>query len=131
MAYSSNVSGRYEISIERFPELGNRQQISTDGGNLPLWSRDGRELFFISLDGRQMFAVPVQSGTTLVAGRPQVLFEGAMLPTPGGARPYDIAPDGRFMIIRRGQAESGGATASNMIVVQNWFEELKQRVPRR
>ncbi len=84
MAYRSNVSGRDEIYVERYPELGNRQQISTGGGRIPLWSRDGRELFFGSLDGRQMLAVPVQSGTTLVAGRPQVLFEFAMLPTAGG-----------------------------------------------
>ena len=79
MAYESNLSGRFEIYVERYPELGNRQQISTGGGRLPLWSRDGRELFFGSLDSRQMLAVPVQSGTTLVAGRPQVLFEFAML----------------------------------------------------
>ena len=129
MAYDSNVSGRYEIYVERYPELGNRQQISTGGGRIPLWSRDGRELFFGSLDGRQMFAVPVQSGTTLVAGRPQVLFEFAMLRLTAGARPYDIAPDGRFLIIRSGQADAGGGTASNMIVVQNWFEELKRLVP--
>jgi len=129
MAYQSNVSGRNEIYVERYPELGNRQQISTGGGRIPLWSRSGRELFFTSLDSRQMFAVPVQSGTTLVAGRPQVLFEYAMQVPAGGARPYDIAPDGRFFIIRSGQADAVGATASNLIVVQNWFEELKRLVP--
>ena len=91
MAYHSNVSGRAEIYVERYPELGNRQQISTGGGRLPLWSRDGRELFFSSLDGRQMFAVPVQSGTTLVAGRPQVLFEFAML-APVGALGRTTSP---------------------------------------
>jgi dipeptidyl aminopeptidase/acylaminoacyl peptidase len=129
MAYRSNVSGRDEIYVERYPELGNRQRISTGGGSIPLWSRDGRELFFGSLDGRQMLAVPVQSETTLVAGRPQVLFEFAMLPTAGGSRPYDIAPDGRFVIIGSGQAEAGGGPASNLIVVQNWFEELVRLVP--
>ena len=131
MAYDSNVSGRNEIYVERYPELGNRQLISTGGGRLPLWSRNGRELFFASLDGRQMFAVPVQSGTTLVAGRPQVLFDLAMLVQGGGNRPYDIAPDGRFLIIRSGQAEADGGTASNMILilVLNWFEELKRLVP--
>ena len=71
IAYHSNASGRTEIYVERYPELGSRQQISTDGGRLPLWSRDGRELFFSSLDARQMLAVPVQSGTMLVAGPPQ------------------------------------------------------------
>ena len=76
-----------------------------------------------------MFAVAVQSGTTLVAGRPQVLFEFAMLRQTAGNRPYDIAPDGRFLIIRSGQAEAAGGTASNLILVQNWFEELKRLVP--
>ena len=76
-----------------------------------------------------MFAVPVQSGTTLVAGRPQVLFESAALAVGGGSRPYDIAPDGRFLIIRSGQADAGGGPASNLILVQNWFEELKRLVP--
>lgn len=98
------------------------------GGHLPLWSRDG-ELFFGTPDNRQMLAVPVQSGTTLVAGRPQVLFEFAMLAPAGETRPYDIAPDGRFLVIRSGQAEAGGGTASNMILVLNWFEELKRLVP--
>jgi len=124
------VSGREEIYVERYPELGNRQQISTSGGRVPVWSRDGRELFFGSLDGRQMLAVPVQSGTTLVAGRPQVLFEDAMVASLS-FRPYDIAPDGRFLIIRNGHTEAGGGTASNLIVVQNWTEELKRLVPTR
>jgi Tol biopolymer transport system component len=128
MAYHSNVSGRQEIYVERYPELGSRQQISTGGGQRHLWSRDGRELFFGSLDGQQMFAVAVQPGTTLVAGRPQVLFElGILVPTVG--RSYDIAPDGRFLIIRSGQAEAGGGTAPQIVVVQNWFEELKRLVP--
>ena len=86
MAYQSNVSGREEIYVERYPELGSRQPISTDGGVRPLWSRNGRELFFGGLDGRQMFVVPVQSGTTLVAGRPQVLFEAAMIAPAVGFR---------------------------------------------
>jgi DNA-binding HxlR family transcriptional regulator len=119
------TNGRTEIYVERYPELGSRQQVSTDGGARPLWSRNGRELFFSSQDGRQMLAVPVQTGTTFVAGRPQVLFESAIF-MGAGNRPYDIAPDGRFIIILGGQAEPGGGTAWNMILVKNWFEELKR-----
>ena len=129
MAYQSNVSGRVEIYVERYPALGNRQQISTGGGRIPLWSRDGRELFFSSLDSRLMLTVPVQSGTTLVIGRSQVLFEFAMLVQSAGNRPYDVATDGRFLIIRDGQADAGAGTASHLIVVQNWTEELKRLVP--
>jgi hypothetical protein len=52
-----------------------------------------------------------------------------MLGTAAGNRPYDIAPDGRFLIIRSGQEDAGVGTASNIILVLNWFEELKRLVP--
>ena len=130
MAYRSNESGQNEVYVQRYPELGDRQKISTDGGNVPVWSRNGQELFFSSRDGRQMLAVPVQSGSTLEAGRQQELFETATGVSTSG-RPYDVAPDGRFFIIRSGRAEGGGTTASDLILVQNWFEELKRLVPAR
>jgi Tol biopolymer transport system component len=130
MAYHSTLSGQAEVYVERYPQLGNRQPISTGGGRLPLWSPDGRELFFSSLDGQQMFSVPVQQpGTTFVAGRQRLLFELSMLRQEAGNRTYDIAPDGRFVIIRSGQSEAAGDTPSDMILVQNWFPELTRRVP--
>jgi serine/threonine-protein kinase len=50
IAYDSNLSGPFEIYVQRFPELGDRQRISTGGGRNPLRSPDGRELFYLSLD---------------------------------------------------------------------------------
>jgi hypothetical protein len=41
----------------------------------------------------------------------------------------DLAPDGRFFLIRSVQEETGGTPAANLIVVQHWFEELKRLVP--
>ena len=131
IAYDSNQSTRSEVYVERYPQLGDRQQISTSGGVHPHWSRDGRELVFGTPDDRQMLAVPVQSGTKLMAGRPELLFESAMMPPRAGTRPYDMAPDGRFYIIRSAQSETTAPTPSNMVLVLNWSEELKQRVPTR
>jgi hypothetical protein len=50
-----------------------------------------------------------------------------------GFRPYDIKPDGRFIIIRSGsgQAKEAGGPASNLILVENWFEEVERLVPAR
>ena len=127
IAYASTISGRTEIYVERYPELGDRQPISA-AGLYPLWSPDGSELFFSSIDNRQMLAVPVQSGTTFVAGRPQVLFDIELPLSRGGDWPYDIGPDGRFLMIRSGQ-EGAAGTATNLILVQNWLEELKRLVP--
>ncbi len=46
----------------------------------------------------------------------------------GHRRPeYDITPDGeRFLMIKEGGA---AGAPSQIIVVENWFEELRQRVP--
>jgi len=57
-----------------------------------------------------------------------MLFEYPMLAQSRGNRPYDIAPDGRFVIIR-GETENGAGPAQNLVFVQNWFEELKRLVP--
>ena len=128
IAYQSNLSGRFEIYVERYPALGDRQQISTEGGIRPFWSRDGHELFFCTPDARQVLTVPVQSGRSIVAGRPHTLFDFFIAPSSGGNRPIDMAPDGRFLIIRGGQTD-GAAPPSNIIFVQNWAEELKRLVP--
>ena len=68
-------------------------------------------------------------GTPLAAGRPHVLFEFALLAQAAGNRPYDIAPDGRFFMIPGDPPESGGGASQDLVVVQNWFEELKRLVP--
>ena len=117
--------------VERYPELGNRQTISTGGGRLPLWSRNGRELFFTSLDGRRCLPFPCKPGdsrrwpsTHVVRvrnARDSQWLGGTTLP------PMDS--EERFLLIRSGQAEAGSGTASNLIVVQHWFEELKRLVP--
>jgi Tol biopolymer transport system component len=129
IAYRSRVSDRDEIYVERYPQLGDRKQISTGGGYLPVWSRDSRELFFHSPESQQMLAVRVPSGSTLVPGRAQELFKVAVWPVLGGNRPYDVARDGRFFIIQSAQTETGGGTASSLILVQHWFDELKRLVP--
>ena len=62
------------------------------------------------LDDRQMLAVPVQSGTTLVAGRPQVLFESAIF---AGSGWLSAVRHRRRWTVRdhpSGQADAGGGT---------------------
>ena len=50
IAYASSASGRYEVIVETFPDKGGLWQISTDGGNQPVWGGNGRELYFVSGD---------------------------------------------------------------------------------
>ena len=94
VAYSSDVSGREEVWVQPFEGTGARRQVSRNGGDGPLWSRDGGELFFTAPDG--IMAVPV-SGETV--GTPRELFAGRFVPSENGNTNYDVARDGRFLLI--------------------------------
>jgi hypothetical protein len=82
-------------------------------------------------------AAPVQLTPAFKAGNPRTLFAGRSLVLDGrfiggSTRTYDIASDGnRFLMIKENAAANEGSVPVNMIVVQNWQEELKQRVPAR
>ena len=110
--------------MERFPDLGQRRQISTAGGAQPVWSPDGRELFYRSDEA--MMVVLVETEPSFALGTPEILFE-----TRGylrdNDRTYDIAPDGqRFLMIKRREMSQ---VSSQIKVVVNWTEELKRLVP--
>jgi len=125
MAYVSNESGRAEVYVQPYPGPGAKRQISTEGGNEPVWARDGEELFY--RNGDQMMAVEVTTEPTFSASTPRLLFEGNFQPSSGNLANYDVTPDGqRFVMIQLGGTDS---EASQINVVLNWFEELKQRVP--
>ncbi len=140
MAYQSNESGRGEIYVRPFPDVNKgRWQVSTSGGGTPLWSPDGRELFYRS--GDTTMAVAVETEPTFNPGNPEVLFRGTYY-SPSTQQMtftlWDISPDGkRFLMVKEpgtmgGEStieESASAGPRKIIVVTNWFEELKQRVP--
>jgi serine/threonine-protein kinase len=127
LAYSSNESGQLQVYVRPFPNVdGGHWQVSSSGGGHPVWARNGRELFYMS--GRAMIAVPVQTTPHFTVGNPTKLFEGpyfSSLP----ARVFDVSLDGRkFLMIKDPQLGDQPNYAS-MVVVLNWFEELKARVP--
>jgi Tol biopolymer transport system component len=133
LAYVSDQTGRFEVYVERFPELGERRQISTSGGISPKWSPAGEELFYrrTSNDG-SMMSVTVDFEPVFTPGIPEVLFEGNYVRGgTTGRRHYDVSPDGeRFLMIRlTGAIESVEGSAAPITVVLDWFEELKDRVP--
>ena len=126
LAYVSDESGRYEVYVQPYPGPGGKWQISTGGGKEPLWARDGRELFY--RNGEQMMAVEITTEPTFSAGTPRLLFEGTYLSGTVFLAYYDVSPDGqRFLMVQASEQQASDPTQIN--VVLNWFEELKQRVP--
>jgi eukaryotic-like serine/threonine-protein kinase len=124
LAYISDESGRSEIYVQPYPGPGGKWQISTEGGTEPAWNPNGRELFYRS--GDKMMAVDIATQRGFAAGKPGMLFEGRYQPSPVQSDDYDVSPDGqRFLMLK--PTEQAAPTQIN--VVLNWFEELKQRVP--
>jgi eukaryotic-like serine/threonine-protein kinase len=127
LAYVSNESGRPEVYVQPFPGPGGKWQISTEGGTEPAWNRNGKELFY--RNGNKMMALDVTTQPGFSPGKPRMLFEGQYStsdwPLIGTA--YDVSPDGqRFLMVK---ATEQAAAATQINVVLNWFEELKQKVP--
>jgi len=127
LAYVSNESGRPEVYVQPFPGPGGKWQISTEGGTEPAWNRNGKELFYRS--GNKMMALDVTTQPGFSPGKPRMLFEGQYLTNdwPQVGTLYDVSPDGQRFLMVKTTEQAFAATQIN--VVLNWFEELKQKVP--
>ena len=127
LAYMSNETGRDEVYLQPFSVTGPRgkQQVSVSGGGEPVWAPDGRDLFY--RNGDRMMAVAIETEPELSVGTPRTLFEGRFLAVGDQAgSTYDISPDGqRFLMIKREQ----DLAPTEIVVILNWFEELKRLVP--
>jgi len=125
LAYASTrVGQRYEIFVAAFPSGTAVYKISDGGGTEPRWSRDGRELYFES--GGRLMAVPVSTGSAFNAGTPRPLFSLQGYRRARNRPQYDVAPDGRFVMIR----ESGRSATRGVVYAENWVAELLARVHR-
>ncbi len=121
--YHSNESGRSEVYLKPLSTGGGeRIQISRSGGSTPLWSANGLEVFFTH-GGNEVWAAATVSGARLTAGEPRMLFKGSYdLET--GNRNFDVAPDGRFLMVQHGDA---APPANEINVTFNWVQDLKRR----
>jgi Tol biopolymer transport system component len=124
LAYTSNESGQYEIYVVPFPNTAAAKwAVSTHGGTEPLWSHSGKELFYRDVAGN-LVAVEVRSTPTFSLGRSTALFPAAAFFSFQGRAQYAVAPDDRrFLMIR----QATGSAPDELIVVDNWFEELKAK----
>ncbi len=117
--------------VQPFPPEATRYQVPKDQSTgHPLWSPDGKELFYTP--GPQLLAsVSVTTKPSLSFGSPvRTPQSGFNTAPPSSVRPYDILPDGKHFIgvVTAGQTQTG-ATAAQIRVILNWFEDVKQRAP--
>jgi tRNA A-37 threonylcarbamoyl transferase component Bud32/WD40 repeat protein len=134
VAYVSNQTGQSEIYIRPYPGPGGQAPVSVGGGKEPLWAPTG-ELFYRRSSDYMMMGVAVSTDPALTLGPLVELFEGRAdaanaSPTPA----YDVTADGQRFVMSTSLVASGesGPEAdrrAKVVVVQNWVEELRGRVP--
>jgi hypothetical protein len=134
LAYTSTTTGSDEIFVTAFPRKGPPVRVTQEGGSFPIWSPDGRELIYRRSFHKQisrsqearLFSVPIMAQGGIEIGAERTLpIEGFLIFNT--YRDFDLASDGlRFVMIY----PAGSAVRRPRIhIVQNWFEELKARVP--
>ena len=123
LAYTSTESGREEIYVQPYPDRSDKWQVSTRGGNDPVWGADGKQLYYLSSDN-QMMSVPVRLAPTFAPGTPEALFDSRVF-SPGGQKAhYCVTRDGGTFILLRTLASRALPT---MTVVLNWQAGLETR----
>jgi dipeptidyl aminopeptidase/acylaminoacyl peptidase len=133
VAYTLYQGGFLPLYVQPFPPTGPPHKIVAQGVH-PLWSQDG-ELFF-NPEQFEFAVVRVWTHPTFGFSNPvPVPKAGADDGGPLRERNNDIAPDGkRFLVVvpnvvSQTTGSMTSSTASQIKVVENWFEELKRLVP--
>jgi Tol biopolymer transport system component len=126
VAYVSNESGTEEIFLTRFPSGQGRWQVSVGGGQWPRWNRRGDRLCYVN--GDDVMEVELALGASPTLGTPRRLFTRPAIGVPtiaGWDAGFDVTADGgRFAFFRDPPT---GIVEHEMIVVQNWIAEFRER----
>jgi serine/threonine protein kinase len=117
LAYTSDESGHNEIYVESIPAGRKRWQVSTEGGNWPLWRRDGKELYY--RQGREVMVVPVTiEASDIHIGKPERLF------TMPVSNRFLVSRDGQRFLLTLPVEEVQGS--SPIVIDSDWRAGLKR-----
>ena len=129
LVYTSNETGTHEVWVRPFPDVeASKTQVSVNGGTLPRWAHSGRELFYVG-ENREFVVAQIDTVPRFRVAERDTLFTVAQhLLLLGSAAPYDVAPDDQRFLMARDLIAAEGGTEDHILVL-NFFEELKARVP--
>jgi len=130
LAYSSDEGGTDQIFVRAFPDSGGKWQISNSGGMYPEWSRTGRELFFRAADNQIGVAAYTVRGDSFLADKPRVWSEKRLGTTLANGSNYDLAPDGKRIVVFMPVGTPEAQKAQNHVIfLENFPDELRRKVP--
>lgn len=121
IAYMSDRSGRSEVYISSFPQRRSERQVSSNGGQFPVWGGDGKRVFYNGFGGEEMVADVSPQENLIQVGVPRPLFPSANLNLGTAPGRFDITRDGkRFALLHL------DTHPAPLTLVVNWDAELKK-----
>ena len=126
IAYESDESGKqFEVILRSLPDVDNRRDvISVGGGRYPRWGPKGsNELYYVHADGAMM-AASIRLSPTFELGSSRKLFDWRKPVSRMSGRPYDVGPDGRFLVTEA--AETISERQTEVSVILNWRSTLQR-----
>ncbi|HUP43588.1 MAG TPA: protein kinase [Thermoanaerobaculia bacterium] len=122
LAYLSDESGRPEVYLRSFPDLGSKRRVSLEGAGGRLhWAQDGKSLWYgqgREGGGSNLMAVEIATEPALTLGEPR-----AVLSLPADIPAGDIAPDGQRLLL----IERTGEDEREIVVILGWGQSMRER----
>ncbi len=129
IVYFSDESKEFEVYVQRFPERGGKQQVSTGGGTNPRVSADGSKIYYLAADAIMEVSVR-KEGRRLIMGRPEKILDVDPTATQTGA--LAVSPDGQQFVYRRTSTDAATASQlSHVNVVFDWLADVSWERGRR
>ena len=131
IAYASDQSGTSQVYVRPFPSMDALTQISTASSDTPVWAHNGRELFYATTSGVLTVATYETEPTFRVTDRTEIIdFQaGGYWRQNNAWKSYDVsADDQRIITLRLSSQGSSEAGLTEVIYIQNFFTELKERL---
>ena len=132
ISYVSVETGINQVYIHPYPEVDSgRWQVSINGGNEPVWRSDGKSIYFIGSEDQLLRVTNLSdSDSQFSASFPEIVVELDDVQI-NRTRNYDVHPfDEKFLFLRDpGTVGLLNADVVSLVMVENWFEELKRLVP--
>jgi eukaryotic-like serine/threonine-protein kinase len=125
IAYTATEDGTNRTYVRRWPDLSGKALVSEAVPNIShsIWSLDSRTLFV--QEGEQLVALALDpdGGAVRVTGR-RVVRENVLGPVTA------LHPDGRRMLhfSRSAAAANVSTVTPRMILISNWYEQLRERL---
>jgi Tol biopolymer transport system component len=123
LAFIANETGRAEVYVTSIEDPATRLEVSNDNGAEALWLADGKRLLYRGFT--HLTEVTLSFAPRLEVTRRDTLPLPQFMPANTADRWFDVDhKTGELVVLHRGAAHD------RVIVVTDWFDELRERLAR-